>query len=73
MAGRSTTGNISFGIALVAGRKQIPNPAAGMTALVMHFPVVIGEPSKGMRQHANFTQTNKGQFSHQQQSRLDLH
>jgi hypothetical protein len=35
MAGRSTTGSISFGIAFVAGRNRVPSPAAGMTAFVM--------------------------------------
>ena len=34
IAGLSTTGSISFGIALVAGRKRVPSPAAGMTALI---------------------------------------
>ncbi len=34
MAGLSTTGSISFGVALVAGRNRVPSPAAGMTALV---------------------------------------
>src|SRR3954470_3068917 len=34
MAGLSTTGSISFGVALVAGRNLVPRPAAGMTALV---------------------------------------
>ena len=34
MAGLSTTGSISLGWALVAGRKRVPRPAAGMTALV---------------------------------------
>ena len=34
MAGLSTTGSISFGCALVAGRNRVPRPAAGMTALV---------------------------------------
>src|SRR5665811_1763118 len=34
MAGLSTTGSISFGVALVAGRKRVPRPAAGITALV---------------------------------------
>ncbi len=34
MAGLSTTGSISLGWALVAGRKRVPSPAAGMTALV---------------------------------------
>lgn len=33
MAGLSTTGSISFGIAFVAGRNLVPRPAAGMTAL----------------------------------------
>ena len=33
IAGLSTTGSISLGIALVAGRKRVPSPAAGMTAL----------------------------------------
>src|SRR4051794_9082845 len=31
--GRSTTVSISLGIALVAGRKRVPNPATGKTAL----------------------------------------
>src|SRR5665811_1179395 len=34
MAGLSTTGSISLGVALVAGRKRVPKPAAGITALV---------------------------------------
>src|ERR1700677_3116407 len=34
MAGLSTTGSISLGVALVAGRNRVPSPAAGMTALV---------------------------------------
>src|SRR6185503_20923754 len=33
MIGLSTTGSISFGCALVAGRNRVPRPAAGMTAL----------------------------------------
>src|SRR5512137_1591816 len=33
MVGRSTMGSSSFGTALVAGRKRVPRPAAGMTAL----------------------------------------
>jgi hypothetical protein len=36
-----------LGIALVAGRKRVPSPAAGMTALVTGFPKVITEPYKG--------------------------
>ena len=30
----STTGSISFGLALVTGKKRVPNPATGKTALV---------------------------------------
>src|SRR5215216_5166423 len=33
MAGLSTSGSISLGCALVAGRKRVPSPAAGITAL----------------------------------------
>ena len=32
--GLSTTGSIAFCCALVAGRKRVPRPAAGMTAFV---------------------------------------
>ena len=35
MVGLSTIGSISFGVALVAGRNLVPNPAAGITALVI--------------------------------------
>ena len=52
IVGLSTIGSISFGVAFVAGKKRVPNPAAGITALVMvlkrmlmlvHrlFPVII--------------------------------
>src|SRR5262249_47459370 len=33
MMGLSTSGSISLGCALVAGRKRVPSPAAGKTAL----------------------------------------
>src|SRR5437660_11841689 len=33
IVGLSTTGSISFGCALVAGRNRVPSPAAGRTAL----------------------------------------
>src|ERR1700694_1810628 len=33
MTGLSTIGSISFGTALEAGRKRVPRPAAGITAL----------------------------------------
>ena len=36
MAGLSTTGSISLGCALVAGRNRVPRPAAGITALRDH-------------------------------------
>ena len=39
MAGLSTTGSISLGVALVAGRNLVPRPAAGMTALVTSLTV----------------------------------
>src|SRR5688572_15095016 len=32
IAGVSTTGSISFGVAFVAGRNRVPRPATGMTA-----------------------------------------
>src|SRR6201995_5784694 len=35
MRGLSTTGSISFGLALVAGRKRVPRPATGNTAVRM--------------------------------------
>src|SRR5690348_11363778 len=35
IAGLSTTGSISLGVAFVAGRNRVPRPAAGMTALEM--------------------------------------
>src|ERR1035437_4940559 len=43
MAGLSTTGSISLGVALVAGRKRVPIPAAGITALVTVPPVGTDE------------------------------
>jgi hypothetical protein len=33
--GRSTRGSISFGIDLVAGRKRVPRPATGKTAVLI--------------------------------------
>ncbi|GIX26608.1 MAG: hypothetical protein KatS3mg123_0489 [Burkholderiales bacterium] len=35
MRGLSTMGSISLGLALVAGRKRVPSPATGNTALVI--------------------------------------
>ena len=42
--GLSTTGIISLGLALVAGRKRLPNPATGNTALVILVVVCIRSP-----------------------------
>ena len=39
IVGVSTMGNISFGCALVAGKKRVPKPAAGMTAFLTFFIV----------------------------------
>src|SRR4051794_16892812 len=38
--GVSTSGNISFGIAFVAGRNRVPSPATGRTALRTRFVVM---------------------------------
>src|SRR3954452_24374848 len=38
IAGLSTTGSISLGVALVAGRNRVPRPAAGITALTTSGP-----------------------------------
>src|SRR3990170_2115767 len=45
MIGLSTSGSISLGCALVAGRKRVPQPAAGNTALRTRIePSVGGSP-----------------------------
>src|ERR1700722_18523662 len=42
ISGLSTTGNISFGLALVAGRKRVPRPATGNTAVrITDFGIVL--------------------------------
>src|SRR5213592_391001 len=41
ISGLSTTGSISFGLALVAGRKRVPIPATGNTAFVILRIVMI--------------------------------
>src|SRR5689334_2805248 len=38
ISGLSTMGSISFGLALVAGRKRVPRPATGKTALRIRTP-----------------------------------
>jgi hypothetical protein len=40
MSGLSTSGSISFGEAFVAGRKRVPSPAAGNTALRIFWGMV---------------------------------
>src|SRR6059058_2594052 len=37
ISGLSTTGSISFGMAFVTGRKRVPSPATGNTALRTRF------------------------------------
>src|SRR6185437_503627 len=46
MSGLSTTGSISFGMALVAGRNRVPNPPTGKTALRTRCAIEISV-SKG--------------------------
>ena len=52
MAGRSTTGSISLGTALVTGRKRVPRPAAGITALRTLDLMVSPAPSATRRLRA---------------------
>src|SRR6059036_2603703 len=54
IAGLSTTGSISFGVALVAGRNRVPRPAAGMTAFLTRWlmPTTLTRPGlTGLRHH----------------------
>src|SRR5258708_2328097 len=51
MIGLSTRGSISFGWALVAGRKRVPRPAAGNTAFRI-LVMSIGMLPQGFRQPA---------------------
>jgi hypothetical protein len=41
ISGLSTTGSISFGIALVAGRNRVPNPPTGNIALRSGFLIEV--------------------------------
>ena len=41
ISGLSTTGSISLGIALVAGRKRVPRPATGRTALRTRWAMTV--------------------------------
>src|SRR5262245_6065114 len=49
MAGLSTIGSISLGWLLVAGRKRVPSPAAGSTALVTAFAMFATLPPLARR------------------------
>ena len=51
MSGLSTTGIISFGLALVAGRKRLPKPATGNTAFVIAR--ISSHPSSSRRRPAS--------------------
>src|SRR5678810_1087132 len=50
ISGLSTTGSISFGLALVAGRNRVPRPATGKTAVriievrAIEMPISTQEP-----------------------------
>ena len=44
ISGRSTSGRISFGTDLVAGRNRVPNPATGKTAFVTLLVIVTPAP-----------------------------
>ena len=52
MIGLSTSGSISFGCALVAGRNRVPRPAAGKTAL-RTVDVIACDRSRGFGAYAN--------------------
>src|SRR5882724_6648198 len=60
ISGLSTMVNISFGIALVAGRTRVPRPATGKTALriFMGYRAAFGELAG--RASSRFAYGNKG-------------
>src|SRR5579862_5771010 len=52
MSGLSTTGSISFGLALVAGRNRVPRPATGNTAVrIIDLPLFIAKTLRSGRPH----------------------
>src|ERR1051325_10898245 len=62
--GISTMVSISFGIALVAGRKRVPRPATGKTALRMAFMEPAGmEPWRVYTGCVNNRETLSGALS----------
>src|SRR4030081_3653328 len=52
ISGLSTTGSISFGIALVAGRKRVPSPATGNTALRTGFCIELLDHNHGQNRRS---------------------
>ena len=59
IAGLSTTGSISFGVALVAGRNRVPSPAAGMTALRTTAPLMVTTLDDRARMTSGFSGATK--------------
>src|SRR5258707_11768449 len=49
ISGLSTTGSISFGLALVAGRKRVPRPATGNTAVLISEFMEVSIPNRAGR------------------------
>src|SRR5437868_13362290 len=49
ISGLSTIGSISLGLALVTGRKRLPRPATGNTALVTLAKAIVASPFFGPR------------------------
>src|ERR1700738_4320186 len=68
ISGLSTTGSISFGLALVAGRKRVPRPATGNTAVRMDdlklALIGILSPSPRPRPHEALTAARSVRSAH---------
>src|SRR5512138_3190631 len=62
MRGLSTIGNISLGLAFVAGKKRVPRPATGNTAVRISF-VTRHSPVDGGSMIARRTQVNGSRFA----------
>ena len=60
MIGLSTSGSISFGCALVAGRNRVPRPAAGKTAFRMHSSSTPRHPPVAPSAAAGISQLSIG-------------
>src|SRR2546422_3787567 len=61
MRGLSTTGSISLGCALVAGRKRVPRPAAGKTALRTRPIINSDANTRGRGGHAILAVSQRGE------------